>query len=168
MVRRAAQRHLGTTGLAADVALTRRMALVQRIPSGTSNRFEKRLEGLRGHRALGLPVRFYFRRREQVLYLVVGGWEYGLWLWDLGPDAISPRRSPPLSRDRPPRLAHRRAERLHRLSIRGLSKPRSDPQGACPVLACLFPDAHREPGPCCRLLSACCPSTSTSPKHCCS
>jgi putative flippase GtrA len=59
------------------------MALVQPIASGTSNRFEKRLEGLRGHRALGLPVRFYFRRREQLLYLVVGGWNtvfgYGIW-----------------------------------------------------------------------------------------
>jgi putative flippase GtrA len=59
------------------------MALVQHIASGTSNRFEKRLEGLRGHRALGLPVRFYFRRREQLLYLVVGGWNtvfgYGVW-----------------------------------------------------------------------------------------
>jgi putative flippase GtrA len=59
------------------------MALVQPTASGTSNRFEKRLEGLRGHRALGLPVRFYFRRREQLLYLVVGGWNtvfgYGVW-----------------------------------------------------------------------------------------
>jgi putative flippase GtrA len=59
------------------------MALMQPIASGTSNRFEKRLEGLRDHRALGLPVRFYFRRREQLLYLVVGGWNtvfgYGVW-----------------------------------------------------------------------------------------
>ena len=56
---------------------------MQPTASGTSNRFEKRLEGLRGHRALGLPVRFYFRRREQLLYLVVGGWNtvfgYGVW-----------------------------------------------------------------------------------------
>jgi putative flippase GtrA len=83
MVRRAVERRPGTTGLATDVALTRTMALVQPIASGTSNRFEKRLEGLRGHRALGLPVRFYFRRREQVLYLVIGGWNtafgYGIW-----------------------------------------------------------------------------------------
>jgi putative flippase GtrA len=59
------------------------MALVQPLASGTSNRFEKHLEGLRDHRALGVPVRFYFRRREQVLYLVVGGWNtvfgYGVW-----------------------------------------------------------------------------------------
>jgi putative flippase GtrA len=59
------------------------MAHVQPTASGTSNRFEKRLDGLRDHRALGLPVRFYFRRREQVLYLVVGGWNtvfgYGVW-----------------------------------------------------------------------------------------
>jgi putative flippase GtrA len=59
------------------------MAYVQPTASGTANRFEKHLEGLRDHRALGLPVRFYFRRREQLLYLVVGGWNtlfgYGVW-----------------------------------------------------------------------------------------
>jgi putative flippase GtrA len=48
-----------------------------------SNRFEQRLDDLRGHPALGLPIRFYFRRREQLLYLVVGGWNtafgYGVW-----------------------------------------------------------------------------------------
>jgi putative flippase GtrA len=59
------------------------MAHVQPTASRTSNRFEKHLEGLRDHRALGLPVRFYFRRREQLLYLVVGGWNtvfgYGVW-----------------------------------------------------------------------------------------
>ena len=59
------------------------MAHVQPTASGTANRFEKHLEGLRDHRALGLPVRFYFRRREQLLYLVVGGWNtlfgYGVW-----------------------------------------------------------------------------------------
>jgi putative flippase GtrA len=59
------------------------MAHVQPTASATLNRFEKRLHGLRDHRALGLPVRFYFRRREQVLYLVVGGWNtvfgYGVW-----------------------------------------------------------------------------------------
>ena len=32
---------------------------------------------------LGRPVRFYFRRREQVLYLVVGGWNtvFGYAVW---------------------------------------------------------------------------------------
>jgi putative flippase GtrA len=59
------------------------MERMQPTASGTSNRFEKHLEGLRDHRALGLPVRFYLRRREQVLYLVVGGWNtvfgYGVW-----------------------------------------------------------------------------------------
>jgi putative flippase GtrA len=44
---------------------------------------DKHLDGLRDHRALGRPVRFYFRRREQLLYLVVGGWNtvfgYGVW-----------------------------------------------------------------------------------------
>ena len=61
------------------------MAYVQPTASGTSNRFEKRLESLRDHRALGLPVRFYLRRREQVLYLVVGGWNtfFGYAVWAL-------------------------------------------------------------------------------------
>ena len=48
-----------------------------------SNRIERRLDGLRTNPALGRPARFYFRRREQVLYLVVGGWNtvfgYGAW-----------------------------------------------------------------------------------------
>jgi putative flippase GtrA len=38
---------------------------------------------LRVHPTLGRPFRFYFRYREQVLYLVVGGWNtvfgYGVW-----------------------------------------------------------------------------------------
>jgi putative flippase GtrA len=59
------------------------MERMQPTASGKSNRFEKRLEALRDHRAFGLPVRFYFRRREQLLYLVVGGWNtafgYGVW-----------------------------------------------------------------------------------------
>jgi putative flippase GtrA len=56
---------------------------MQPTASRTSTRFEKRLDGLRDHPALGPPVRFYFRRREQVLYLVIGGWNtvfgYGVW-----------------------------------------------------------------------------------------
>jgi putative flippase GtrA len=59
------------------------MAHVQPTAPGTSNRLENRLDELRDHRALGLPVRFYFRRREQLLYLLVGGWNtlfgYGIW-----------------------------------------------------------------------------------------
>jgi putative flippase GtrA len=47
------------------------------------NRIERRLDGLRANPALGRPARFYFRRREQLLYLVVGGWNtvfgYGAW-----------------------------------------------------------------------------------------
>ena len=52
---------------------------------GTGNWLERRLDGLRDHRALGRPVRFYFRRREQVLYLVVGGWNtvFGYAVWAL-------------------------------------------------------------------------------------
>jgi putative flippase GtrA len=56
---------------------------MQPTAPGTSTGFEERLESLRDHRALGLPVRFYLRRREQLLYLVVGGWNtlfgYGVW-----------------------------------------------------------------------------------------
>ncbi len=53
--------------------------------STTSNRFERRLDGLRDHPALGPSVRFYFRRREQLLYLVVGGWNtvFGYAVWAL-------------------------------------------------------------------------------------
>lgn len=56
---------------------------MQPTASRPSNRFEQRLDGLRDHPTLGRPVRFYFRRREQVLYLLVGGWNtvfgYGIW-----------------------------------------------------------------------------------------
>ena len=59
------------------------MAQMQPTASETSNRLDRHLDGLRAHRALGLPIRFYFRRREQVLYLVVGAWNtvfgYGIW-----------------------------------------------------------------------------------------
>src|SRR5665811_1934986 len=59
------------------------MAHMQPAATATSNRFERHLDGLRDHRALGRPVRFYFRRREQLLYFVVGGWNtvfgYGVW-----------------------------------------------------------------------------------------
>lgn len=53
------------------------------IAPPAANRFEQRLVLLREHRTLGRPVRLYFRRREQLLYLVVGGWNtvfgYGIW-----------------------------------------------------------------------------------------
>ena len=46
-------------------------------------RLERRLGNLAEHRTLGRPVRLYFRYREQILYLVVGGWNtlfgYGIW-----------------------------------------------------------------------------------------
>lgn len=46
-------------------------------------RWETSLDVLRTHSALGPFVRLYFRRREQILYLVVGGWNtvfgYGVW-----------------------------------------------------------------------------------------
>ena len=56
---------------------------MQPAAPATSNRFERRLHGLRAHPILGRPVRLYFRRREQLLYLAVGGWNtvfgYGVW-----------------------------------------------------------------------------------------
>ena len=46
-------------------------------------RWERRLLGLRSHPTVGPSIRFYFRRREQLLYLVIGGWNtlfgYGIW-----------------------------------------------------------------------------------------
>src|SRR5450759_1025310 len=57
---------------------------MQPTASRTSTRFEKHLDGLRDHPALGPSVRFYFRRREQVLYLVVGGWNTVFGLRRLG------------------------------------------------------------------------------------
>src|SRR5450759_5620288 len=58
---------------------------MQPTASRTSNRFEKHLDELRDHATLGRPVRFYFRRREQLLYLVVGGWNtvFGYAAWAL-------------------------------------------------------------------------------------
>lgn len=56
---------------------------MQPTASRPTTRFETHLDGLRDHPALGPAVRFYFRRREQLLYLVVGGWNtvfgYGVW-----------------------------------------------------------------------------------------
>jgi putative flippase GtrA len=50
-----------------------------------SNRIERRLDGLRAKPLLGRPACFYFRRREQLLYLVVGGWNtvFGFGAWAL-------------------------------------------------------------------------------------
>ncbi len=59
------------------------MAPMQPEAPATSDWFERHLDGLRDHPVLGRPVRFYFRRREQLLYLAVGGWNtvfgYGVW-----------------------------------------------------------------------------------------
>jgi len=56
---------------------------MQPLASRSSNRYERHLDGLRDHRTLGRPVRFYFRRREQLLYLVVGAWNtvFGYCVW---------------------------------------------------------------------------------------
>ena len=58
---------------------------MQPTASRSSNRYERYLDGLREHPALGRPVRFYFRRREQLLYLVVGAWNtvFGYCVWAL-------------------------------------------------------------------------------------
>jgi putative flippase GtrA len=59
------------------------MAPMQPTAPRTPTRFERHLDAQRDHPVLGPPVRFYFRRREQLLYLVVGGWNtvfgYGVW-----------------------------------------------------------------------------------------
>jgi putative flippase GtrA len=61
------------------------MAPMQPTASTPSNRIEQHLDGLRDHARLGRPVRFYFRRREQLLYLVVGAWNtvFGYAIWAL-------------------------------------------------------------------------------------
>ncbi len=48
-----------------------------------ASRLDRRLDALRSHRTLGGPVRLYFRRREQILYLVVGAWNtvFGYAVW---------------------------------------------------------------------------------------
>jgi len=59
------------------------LAQLEPIASSTPNQFEKSLNALRKHPTLGGPVRFYFQRREKLLYLVVGAWNtlfgYGVW-----------------------------------------------------------------------------------------
>jgi putative flippase GtrA len=59
------------------------MARMQPSAVGRSGRLDERLEGLRDHRALGRPVRFYLGRRQQVRYLVVGAWNtiFGYLVW---------------------------------------------------------------------------------------
>lgn len=48
-----------------------------------TTKYERHLEKLRAHPTVGPSVRFYFRRREELLYLVVGAWNtlfgYGVW-----------------------------------------------------------------------------------------
>jgi putative flippase GtrA len=58
---------------------------VQSAVTASVDRFEKRLGTLTGHRTLGGPVRLYFRYREQILYLFVGGWNtvFGYAVWAL-------------------------------------------------------------------------------------
>lgn len=51
--------------------------------NGTSRVLERRLSTLRDHPVLGRPAALLLQRREQILYLVVGGWNtlfgYGAW-----------------------------------------------------------------------------------------
>jgi putative flippase GtrA len=50
-----------------------------------SNRLSKYVQGLRDHETLGPPANFVRRRREKVLYLVVGAWNtlFGYSIWAL-------------------------------------------------------------------------------------
>ena len=59
------------------------MACMQPPAPRALNRFDQRVDSLREHPALGRPARFYLRRREQLLYLVVGGWNtvFGYAVW---------------------------------------------------------------------------------------
>ena len=59
------------------------MAPMQPSPAPASNRLEERIAALKDDRTVGRLVRLYPHRREQILYLVVGGWNtvfgYGVW-----------------------------------------------------------------------------------------
>jgi putative flippase GtrA len=59
------------------------MTHMQPSASRSTNWYERRLDGLRDHPTVGRPIRFYFRRREQLLYLVVGAWNtfFGYAVW---------------------------------------------------------------------------------------
>jgi putative flippase GtrA len=59
------------------------MGRMQPTAAGASSRFERHLEKLGDRRALGVAVRFFLRRREQVLYLVAGAWNtvFGFGVW---------------------------------------------------------------------------------------
>jgi putative flippase GtrA len=61
------------------------IAIVHPATTTSSNAIERRLQGLGRHRLLERPVRLYFRYREQLLYLVVGGWNtlFGYAVWAL-------------------------------------------------------------------------------------
>lgn len=56
---------------------------VEDMAARGSNRVDRGLDRLRATPALGPLVRFYFRRREQLLYLLVGGWNtvFGYAAW---------------------------------------------------------------------------------------
>src|SRR4051794_37384890 len=55
---------------------------MQPVAPRVAHRLEQSLERFRDSR-LGAPVRFLIERREQVLYLVVGGWNtlFGYLVW---------------------------------------------------------------------------------------
>jgi putative flippase GtrA len=58
---------------------------MQPTAPGTPGRFGRYLDGLRDRPVVGPSVRFYLRRREQVLYVVVVGWNtvFGYAVWAL-------------------------------------------------------------------------------------
>jgi len=58
---------------------------MQPTASRHSNRIESFLDGRRDHPTFGIAIRFYFSRREKLLYLAVGFWNtvFGYSIWAL-------------------------------------------------------------------------------------
>ena len=134
--------------------------------AGSAFWFERRLDGLRDHRALGRPVRFYFRRREQVLYLVVGGWNtvFGYAVWALMQFLLGGFLHYLVIVVLSWPIAVLNAYLGYRYIVfrsRGLGAP-----GAASLLGRLLPDAHREPRAAAGRPAACCRSTSTWSRRC--
>jgi len=61
------------------------MVLVRPAVTSALDHLDDRLEPLAEHQLLGWPVRLYLHYREQILYLVIGGWNtlFGYAIWAL-------------------------------------------------------------------------------------